>query len=166
MIVSVRCPCCQAVLCLLRSLTRSARTQLSCTATTSSCRGYDLQACLKKDTPRPQDEWHESYGTATAERHIASSVTSVQPSRQSSPVTSQTGAEAECISGTSRADAMPSALAATFTQWLYEVAEQKIVYCSGKHLQGLEEYIMNSGVWLHLPLRAQVRKSSSTSSAM
>jgi hypothetical protein len=110
------------------------------------CRGYDLQACLRKDTPRPQDDWHDEFATTT----MISAGHS--PSKSIDAESTGTLAESSPLRSTLRAASPVAGASSTqidrtdFLWWLQSVAEQRAVYCSGRFIPALDAKIMNPGV--------------------
>ena len=109
-----------------------------------------MQACLHKDTPRPQDSWHEQYSSTTSMQSANSPEKSLD--------LDASGASAVTATPLHRAPSPLSAPAAVSSdahkakvrRWIHAIAECQRVYCSGRYLPGIEASLLNAGAHLRM----------------
>ena len=100
------------------------------------CSGYDLEACLKRDSPRLQDSWHSAYTDASDGGRSSPDVTSVPAAPVDAPSLS-------LLSTLSSDLLLPSR--AALRRWLAQLEGCPQVYCSGAALPALQQSIVEPG---------------------
>jgi hypothetical protein len=114
-----------------------------------NCSGYDIEACWRKETPRPQDSWHNEYGGTDSDHASGSRSQSSSPSPirfENASILTEKGATQDFIPPPSLVSLAGIPSAAAFRRWLESLTQSPAVYCSGAALSSLMSCIVNPGV--------------------
>jgi hypothetical protein len=114
------------------------------------CSGYDIEACWRKETPRPQDSWHSEYSRADT-AGPASGAWSPSSSPSLIRFENSLALSSRAVSQTSIPPLSAVSLAsipskAALINWLEALSESPNKYCSGAALTSLMPCIVNPGV--------------------